>query len=59
MLGASDAKGAFPRVNPKSPQDVLATLYRHLGVDTQKNYLNAAGRPIPVLPSGTPLSELG
>jgi hypothetical protein len=59
VLGASDAKGAFPRANPKSPQDVLATLYRHLGVDTGKNYLNAAGRPIPVLSSGTPLVELG
>ncbi len=33
VLGSSDAKGAFPRDLPKSPQDVLATIYRHLGVD--------------------------
>src|SRR5438876_5453704 len=27
IVGASDAKGAFPKSNPKTPQDVLATLY--------------------------------
>jgi hypothetical protein len=58
VVGESDAKGAFPKSNPKTPQDVLATLYQHLGVDTQQQYLNAAGRPITVLPSGTPIEEL-
>ena len=58
VIGSSDSKGAFPKDNPKSPQDVLATMYRHLGVDTQKAYLNNAGRPMPVLPSGSPILEL-
>ena len=58
VLGSSDAKGAFPQSQPKSPQDVLATMYRHLGVDTTRQYVNSAGRPIPVLPFGTPLLEL-
>jgi hypothetical protein len=58
VVGASDAKGAFPKSNPKTPQDVLATLYQHLGVDTQQQYLDAAGRPITVLPSGQPIEEL-
>ncbi len=57
-VGESDAKGAFPRSNPKTPQDVLALLYRHLGVDTEQQYLDGAGRPIPVLPSGKPIDEL-
>ncbi|HBH50283.1 MAG TPA: DUF1501 domain-containing protein [Planctomycetaceae bacterium] len=57
VLGSSDAKGAFPLTQPKTPQDVLATMYRHLGVDTSRQYLNAAGRPISVLPSGTPLLD--
>ena len=57
-LGESDAKGAFPKSNPKPPQDVLATIYRHLGVDTERHYLNAAGRPIQALPFGTPLLDL-
>jgi uncharacterized protein (DUF1501 family) len=58
VIGSSDDKGAFPRDNPKTPQDVLATLYRHLGVDTAVNYNDHTGRPHPVLPSGSPIMEL-
>ncbi len=58
VLGSSDAKGAFPLSNPKSPQDVLATIYDFLGVDPHKHYKDNAGRPVPVLPQGTPLHEL-
>ncbi len=58
VVGASDAKGAFPKANPKRPQDVLATLYHHLGIDTEQQYVNTAGRPIAVLPSGKPIEEL-
>ena len=57
VVGSSDEKGAFPKSNPKSPQDVLATVYRHLGIDTQTEYLDN-GRPHPVLPSGKPVDEL-
>src|SRR5262249_23110482 len=57
-IGTSDEKGAFPKDAPKTPQDMLATIYRHLGVDTEEQYLNSAGRPIPVLPSGKPIDEL-
>jgi hypothetical protein len=57
VIGESDAKGAFPKTNAKTPQDVLATLYRHLGIDTEAQYLNN-GRPIAVLPSGKPIDEL-
>jgi hypothetical protein len=57
IVGESDGKAAFPRTNPKTPQDVLATVYRHLGVDTKAEYLNN-GRPIPVLPGGQPIDEL-
>ena len=58
VVGESDSHGAFPKSNPKSPQDVLATIYRHLGIDTGQNYINNAGRPIPILPSGTAITEL-
>jgi hypothetical protein len=58
VLGSSDEKGAFPRSEPKTPQDVLATLYAHLGVDPDVSYVNSSGRPIQVLPSGKPLEEL-
>ncbi|HVX60870.1 MAG TPA: DUF1501 domain-containing protein [Pirellulales bacterium] len=58
VLGESDQHGAFPKANPKTPQDVLATIYSHLGIDVEKQYLNSAGRPITVLPSGSPIREL-
>ena len=58
VVGASDAKGAFPRNNPKTPQDVLATIYAHLGIDTEKHYLDHAGRPVATLPFGKTLDEL-
>lgn len=58
VLGESDQHGAFPKTNPKTPQDVLATIYQHLGVDSEKQYLNSAGRPITALPSGAPIAEL-
>ena len=58
VVGESDSKGAFPKTNPKTPQDVLATLYRHLGVDVNQSYLDNTGRPHPVLPSGRPIEEL-
>jgi hypothetical protein len=58
VVGESDAKGAFPKSNPKTPQDVLATLYDHLGIDVDQQYVNGTGRPISVLPSGKPIEEL-
>jgi len=58
VVGSSDAKAAFPKENPKTPQDVLATIYRHLGVRTDAHYTNNAGRPIRVLPSGEVVEEL-
>jgi hypothetical protein len=57
-FGESDSRGAFPKSNGKTPQDVLATMYRFLGVDTRVNYSDATGRPHPVLPSGTPIDEM-
>jgi uncharacterized protein (DUF1501 family) len=58
VIGESDSKGAFPLNNPKTPQDVLATVYRHLGVDTSVSYPDFSGRPVSVLPSGTVIGEL-
>ena len=58
IVGESDSKGALPQVNPKDPQDVLATVYRHVGVDASQHYLDNHGRPIRVLPHGEPIDEL-
>jgi hypothetical protein len=58
VVGESDSKGAFPKANPKTPQDVLATLYRHLGIDASVSYQDNSGRPHPVLPGGRGIDEI-
>jgi len=58
VVGESDDKGAYPKENPKDPQDVLATMYRHLGIDPHAEYLDLTGRPRSVLPFGKPIQEL-
>jgi uncharacterized protein (DUF1501 family) len=58
VVGSSDDKGAFPKDRPVRPQEVLATIYRHLGIDTTAQYEDFAGRPHPVLPFGDPIEEL-
>jgi len=57
-FGESDSKGAFPKSNPKKPQDVLATVYQHLGIDVNASYSDKTGRPHPVLPHGKPIEEM-
>jgi len=58
VVGSSDEKGAFPKSNPKTPQDVLMTMYRHLGIDPDASYLDGSGRPHKVLSEGRAIEEL-
>ena len=41
-----------------SPQDLLATIYRHLGIDPEQEFLDFAGRPQRILAHGQPIREL-
>ncbi|MBX3437214.1 MAG: DUF1501 domain-containing protein [Planctomycetaceae bacterium] len=58
VIGATNAKGEYPTERPLTPQDVLATIYQHLGVDYHHNLVDHAGRPVPILPIGEPIAEL-
>jgi hypothetical protein len=58
VVGATNSKGEFPTERPCSPQDLLATVYRHLGIDPAATLLDHSGRPVPVLASGEPIREL-
>jgi hypothetical protein len=58
VIGSSDREGAQPKDNAKLPHDVLATIYDHLGVDTQAHYTDSSGRPHVVLPQGERIAEL-
>jgi Protein of unknown function (DUF1501) len=58
VLGSSDARAEYPKDRPISPQDVLSTMYRQLGVDQEKSYVNEANRPVQILNLGRPISEI-
>jgi hypothetical protein len=57
-IGVTDARAEYPRDRPLTPEDILATMYRVLGIDTNIEYLNEAQRPIKILSGGTPIREL-
>jgi hypothetical protein len=58
VIGSSTAKGEVPHDRPLWPYDVVATMYRHLGIDPALTFPNHAGRPIAVLEKGEPIREL-
>jgi len=58
VIGASNDKGEVPIDRPVRPTDVLATIYRHLGIDPTLHTVAREGRPVPVLPDGKPIREL-
>jgi Protein of unknown function (DUF1501) len=58
VVGATNKKGEYPVDRALSPPDVLATIYRQLGIDTHRQFLNTAGRPISVLAHGEPIADL-
>lgn len=58
VVGATNSKSEFPAEKPFSPQDLLATVYRHLGIDPARSFLDHFGRPIAILSEGRPIAEL-
>ena len=58
VVGATNKKGEHPVDRALSPPDVLATVYRQLGIDTKRQFINTSGRPISILGSGEPIAEL-
>lgn len=58
VVGATNRNGEYPAERPLTPQDLLATIYRHLGVDPRAEFRDFSGRPIAILPHGEPIREL-
>ena len=58
VVGESDAKGEGPKDKAITPDDVAATFYRALGIDSRKEYNTPTGRPVMIVRNGTPLKEL-
>ncbi len=57
VIGASDRLGAVPTERPVSVADVVATVYHALGLDPHAEFV-AQGRPMKMLPHGSPVQEL-
>ncbi len=58
VVGATNSKAEYPAERPYSPKDLLATIYRHLGIDYRRTFNDHTGRPIHILAEGEPIREL-
>lgn len=59
VVGSTNSRGEVPKDRPLIPNDLWATVLRHLKVDyADKSYLDHSGRPMPLLPDGQPIREL-
>jgi Protein of unknown function (DUF1501) len=57
-VGSTTARGEEPKDRPLTPNDLLATWYRFLGVPLDLHFPDRAGRPVAILPHGRPIAEL-
>lgn len=57
VIGQTNRFGEHPVDLQHDPHDILATIYKHLGIDHTQEFLDPQGRPIP-LTRGTPIREL-
>ena len=58
VVGATNSKAEYPTERPYTPEDVLATIYRHLGIPANHHFIDLTGRPVPILSQGRPIREL-
>ncbi len=56
--GASTATAAEPETDPLKPADLVATVYRQLGIDPQKKLLAMGNRPIQIIKEGRVVEAL-
>ena len=58
VIGSTNSKAEHPQDRPLTPNDLWATMYRHLGIDFDYSFPDHRGRPMPILPFGAPIQEL-
>jgi uncharacterized protein (DUF1501 family) len=58
-IGSTDERGGGIRTSPVRPQDLAATVFRHLDIDLNSHWTNPLGRPISIVQEGgRPIPEL-
>jgi len=58
IIGSTNEKGERPKDRPLTPNDLWATMYKHLGIDPERCFLDHSGRPMPILPYGEVIKDL-
>ena len=58
VVGESMSKADVPKSSPIRPQDLMATIFHHLGIDPKTQLINQAGRPVSLLEQGQLIGEL-
>lgn len=58
VVGESARKVDVPASTPIRPQDLMATVFHVLGVDTSIQFTDPAGRPVYMIEQGKPIAEL-
>jgi uncharacterized protein (DUF1501 family) len=59
VVGKSDDIGAYPTERPVAPKEVVATIYKSLGLDLETHLPGPQSRPFPLVDFGTqPIREL-
>jgi hypothetical protein len=59
VIGRSDPIGGYPAERPVAPNEVVATIFKSLGLDLESHLPGPAGRPFPLVDFGTrPVDEL-
>ncbi len=58
VIGSTVSNGAEPKDRPLGPGDLLASLYRVVGLDHHATVRDRQQRPVPIIESGEPIAEL-
>lgn len=57
-IGASSARGEYPKDRPYRVSQVLSTMYQAMGIDPSLTFPNGTGRPMYILDDRDPVAEL-
>ncbi|MEJ7592592.1 MAG: DUF1501 domain-containing protein [Planctomycetaceae bacterium] len=58
VYGSSDSQAAYVQDNPVRPADLVATIYRTLGIDPATRVPDQAGRPVEISQGGNEIAEV-
>ena len=58
IYGSTDAQAQWPTEYPVTPADIVATVYKLLGIDPHMTVPDRNGRPFPIAHGGKPISGI-